>query len=69
MTVQTLKLGRERFVVLKEKDYRKLKAKSRPVRKERRPTAQDLGDIAESQRRMKEPGGKTLAEVRRRLGL
>jgi hypothetical protein len=28
MTVQTVKLGRERFVLLREKDYRELKPKA-----------------------------------------
>lgn len=30
---------------------------------------QDKGDAAESRRRMKEPGGKSLAEVRKNLGM
>ena len=57
MTVQTLKLGRERFVLLKEKDYRQLKAKAqaKPARPTRRLTAQDKGDIAEATRRRNEP--------------
>ena len=32
MTVQTVKLGRERFVLLREKDYRDLKAKAAQAR-------------------------------------
>ncbi|HWE96385.1 MAG TPA: hypothetical protein VG269_20650 [Tepidisphaeraceae bacterium] len=73
MTVQTVKLGRDRFVILKEKDYRDLKSKAarskaKPLGK-RRLTAQDKGDIAESRRRLKEPGGSPLAQVRQRLGL
>ena len=70
MTVQTLKLGRERFVVLKEKDYRDLKAKarSRTVRTGRRLSAQDRGDIAEAMRRQHEPS-QPLDVVRKRLGL
>jgi hypothetical protein len=71
MTVQTLKLGRERFVLLKEKDYRQLlktNAQSRPARKARRPTAQDLDDVAEAKRREKEPT-RPYAELRRDLGL
>jgi len=63
MTVQTLTLGRKRFVILPEKDFRRLQAKA----EER--SAQDRGDVAESRRRMKEPGGRTLAEARKRLGV
>ncbi len=70
MTIQTLKLGRERFVLLREKDYRQLKAKAeaRPVGKARRLTAQDRGDIAEAKRREKEPS-RPYAELRKELGL
>jgi hypothetical protein len=72
MTVQTLKLGRERYVLLREKDYRQLKAKAeqgpRPRGKPRRLTAQDKGDIAEAKRREHEPS-IPLEIVRERLGL
>jgi hypothetical protein len=70
MTVQTLKLGRERFVVLREKDYRdlKAKAKARPVGTGRSLSAQDRGDIAESKRRKNEPA-RPYAELRKELGL
>jgi hypothetical protein len=71
MTVQTLKLGRERFVLLKEKDYRDLKAKAskrESPRKTRRLTAQDRGDIAEAKRRLGEPS-RPYSELRKELGL
>jgi hypothetical protein len=73
MTVQTLKVGRERFVLLKEKDYRQLKAKADghgPSRK-RKLTAQDRGDIAEAKRRMKDRSDEIIPyeEARKRLGL
>jgi hypothetical protein len=70
MTVQTLKLGRERFVVLKEKDYRDLKAKAsaRPVGTKRRLSPQDKGDIAEAARRRAEPA-RPYTELRKDLGL
>jgi len=71
MTVQTLKLGRERFVLLKEKDYRELKAKASRQRSRRRPrrlTAQDRGDIAEAHRRRNEPS-RPYSELRKELGL
>lgn len=74
MTVQTVKIGRERFVLMKEKDYRDLKAKAggaRPVRKSRRLTAQDRGDIAEAIRRLKHSSDREISydEARKRLGL
>jgi hypothetical protein len=72
MTVQTVKLGRERYVLLREKDYRRLKAKAeqgpRSRSKPRRLTAQDKGDIAEAKRREREPS-IPLEIVRERLGL
>lgn len=71
MTIQTVKLGRERFVLLKEKDYRDLKAKAalaQPARKGRRLTVQDRGDIAEAMRRQKEPA-RPYSELRKELGL
>jgi len=73
MTVQTLKLGRERFVLLKEKDYRQLKAKAdaKPARKVRKPTfqeRQDAGDVAEAKRRAHEPA-LPYSELRKELGL
>lgn len=63
MTVQTVKLGGKKFVILTEKDFRRLQEKAERI------SAQDRGDVAESRRRMKEPGGKSLAEVRKRLGV
>jgi hypothetical protein len=68
MTVQTVTLGRERFVLLREKDYRQLRALARPVGKGRRLTAQDRGDIAEAKRREQETS-VPLKAVRKRLGL
>lgn len=73
MTVQTVKLAGERFVILKEKDYRDLKAKAaaRPVRKSRRLTAQDKGDVAEAKRRMSDPTDKPIPweQAKQELGL
>ncbi|HEY8750503.1 MAG TPA: hypothetical protein VIM11_21135 [Tepidisphaeraceae bacterium] len=70
MTVQTVKLGRERFVLLREKDYRALKAnaaKARPARKGKL-TVQDRGDIAEATRRRGEPA-RPYSRLRKELGL
>jgi hypothetical protein len=63
MTTQTLKIGKERLVVLRERDYRKLLAQ---IGQEHEA---DAGDAAESRRRTKEPGGKTLAQLKKKLGL
>ncbi len=63
MTVQTVKLGGRKFVIVAEKDFRRLQLRAEEL------TAQDRGDVAESRRRMKEPGGKSLADVRKRLGV
>ena len=70
MTLQTLKLGRERLVVLREEDYRNLKAaaKARPVRSGRCLSEQDRGDIAEALRRRKEPAWP-YSELCKELGL
>jgi hypothetical protein len=67
MTVQTLRLGRERFVVLKEADYRDLQARARPVRMVRKASAQDRADIAVALRRRGEPE-RPYAELRSELG-
>lgn len=76
MTVQTLKLGRERFVLLKEKDYEQLKARAKAAssRKSRKATfqqRQDAGDIAEAVRRLNDPDEKPIPyeRVRKELGL
>jgi len=72
MTVQTVKLGRERFVLLREKDFRQLKAradsKSRPVVKPRRPSALDREDIALAKSRQSEPT-RPYSQLRKELGL
>jgi PHD/YefM family antitoxin component YafN of YafNO toxin-antitoxin module len=71
MIVQTVKRGRERFVLLREKDYRQLMAKA--ARKDapkrlRRLTAQDRGDIAEARRRRNDLA-RPYSELRKKLGL
>jgi len=62
MTVQTLKFGNRKFVIVPEKDFRRLQEKAEVI------TAQDQGDIAEAKRRAREPS-VSLAAVRKRLGL
>lgn len=63
MTVQMLKVGREKLVVLREKDYKML------VR--RMEQEQDALDLAEARRRLKAEGRKTIPweEVKRKAGL
>ncbi len=63
MTLQTLRIGKERLVVLREQDYKKLLARIGAEHE------MDVGDAAESRRRMKEPGGKTLAQLKKTIRL
>lgn len=63
MTVQTITLGGKSFVIVPEKDFRQLQRRAEQI------AEQDRGDVAESRRRMKERGGKTLNQVRKELGL
>lgn len=73
MTLSTLKLGGTEYVVLRKKDYQQLERRakqtdqqaSRPARRNRL-SAQDRGDVAESRRRMKEPGGNMLKDISRK---
>jgi hypothetical protein len=68
MTVGTLTIGRKKFVVIPEKEYRQLKKLAGMLPDES--IEQDLRDSAELRRR-KSAGGKPvpLAAVRKRLGL
>jgi len=60
---QTLKIGKERLVVLRERDYKRLLAQIGAEH------GHDAGDVAESRRRMKEPGGTALGQWKKKLGL
>jgi len=62
MTIQTLTLGKRKFVVVLEKDFRRLQARAEEI------SVQDEGDIAEAKRREREPS-VSLEAVRKRLGL
>jgi hypothetical protein len=77
-----LNLNGQRFVVIPEKEYREYQAlkktnKSKPAAKRpaktaraARMTKQDEGDVAESMRRLAEPGRRvSAAEVFRKLGV
>jgi hypothetical protein len=63
VTPQTLRIGKERMVLLRERDYKKLLAQIGLEHE------LDAGDAAESRRRMKEPGGTSLAKLKKKLGL
>ena len=63
MTVQTVKLGSGKFVIVPEKDFRRLQERAEEI------TLQDRGDVLEHRRRMKEAGAKTIAQVRKELAL
>lgn len=71
MTFQTLTLKGERYVVIREKDFRALTKKKTTRRKPRRLTAQDRSDIAEAQRRLADENDPAVpyATTRKRLGL
>jgi PHD/YefM family antitoxin component YafN of YafNO toxin-antitoxin module len=62
MTVQTIKLGGKRFVIVPEKDFRRLQTDAEEA------VRQNKGDIAEAKRREKEPS-IPLAQVKRRFRL
>jgi hypothetical protein len=64
MIVQTLKIGRREFVLVPKRDFDRIAAQARRQEEQER---QDAGDVAESRRRMKEPGGTTLTELRKKL--
>jgi hypothetical protein len=63
-TVQTLKIGKREFVLLPKRDFERIADRARRFSEQER---QDAGDVAESRRRRKEPGGITLAELRKKL--
>jgi hypothetical protein len=64
MTVQTLKIGKREFVLVPKCDFERIAAQARRQSEQER---QDAGDVAESRRRMKGPGGITLRELRKKL--
>jgi hypothetical protein len=66
MTVQSLKIGRREYVLLTKRDYQRMEQKARRLDEQEE---RDRGDVAESHRRMHEPGGRSLVAVRKRLGL
>jgi hypothetical protein len=63
MTIQTLTIGKQKFVVIREKDFRSLQQKAEVI------SAQDKRDIAEAKRRKAAGPAKPYAELRKQLGL
>jgi hypothetical protein len=53
MVAQTIRLAGKRFVIVEEKQYERL---LQSLRQGKLLNAQDSGDVAESRRRLKEPG-------------
>jgi hypothetical protein len=68
MPVGTLRIDGRKFRIVTEEQYKTLRAAMRSLRRQ---AEQDAGDVAESQRRMKEPKRKsiTLAQLKAELGL
>jgi hypothetical protein len=64
MTVQTLMIGKREFVLVPKRDFERIAAQARRQDEQDR---QDAGDVAESRRRMKEPGGVGPSEMRKKL--
>jgi hypothetical protein len=61
MSIQNLTLAGRDFVILPKRDYERLRHRAGEL------TPQDIGDIAESLRRLAEPGKSIpLSEVRKR---
>ena len=64
MAAQTVRLGGREFVIVPKREYERLQSRARKL------SELDRGDIAESKRRLAEPGKSiSLSDVRRRLGV
>lgn len=63
MTTQTLTLGKRKFVIVAEKDFRRLQERAEQI------TRQDRGDVAETARRKNRGPSRPYSELRNRLGL
>ena len=63
MTIQTVQLGKKKFVILAEKDFRRLQLRADEV------SEQDKGDVAEAKRRKAAGPAKPYAALRKKLGL
>ena len=63
MTIQTVRLGKKKFVIVPEADFRRLQVRAEKI------TEQDKGDIAEAKRRKAVGAAKPYAMLRKKLGL
>jgi hypothetical protein len=63
MTIQTVRLGKKKFVILAEEDFRRLQLRADEI------SDQDRGDIAEAKRRKAAGAAKPYATLRKKLGL
>ena len=63
MTIQTVRLGKKKFVILAEEDFRRLQMRADKI------SEQDKGDIAEAKRRKAAGPAKPYAALRKKLGL
>jgi hypothetical protein len=68
MTIGSLRIDGQKFRVIPEKDYQTLQA---AARKQRQAMKQEAAEIAEAQRRLKDPKRKTipLSRFKTNLGL
>ena len=66
MTTGTLKLEGRKFWIVADADYKRMRA---ALHERERQARIDAGDVAESRRRMAQPGGRSLAEIRKGMGL
>ena len=68
MTVGTLRIGGRKFRVIPEKEYRAIRA---AMQAQKRQAQQDAADVAEAERRLRDPKRKTipLAQLKAELGL
>jgi len=63
MNVQTLEVAGKRFVIVPEKDFRRLQTKLKVLE------GQETGDVAESKRRKSQGPSRPYAALRKKLGL
>ena len=63
MVVQTVKLGRRKFVIVPEVDFRRLQRQAEHV------SEQDKGDVVEAARRRARGPSRPYQELRKKLGL
>ena len=63
MTIQSLKVGGKRFVIVPEKEFERLRRQAEHLAK------QERGDIAEARRRKRRGAALPYSQLRKKLGL